>query len=268
MNRKIGINIDRGTVWGHGELMREVAAVGFDGVFTSSDPEFVAATAEYCRKYGLDYTSLHAPFRGINAMWENGEQAQDMLAQLCASADLAAEYGVPVIVAHLSSGDDAPHVTDAGLENFTRLVDHAREKGITVAFENQRKLGNIAVIFELFENDPSVGFCWDVGHEKCFAYGREYMPLFGKRCIYTHIHDNHQAHGGDEHLLPFEGTIDYKNTARRIVQAGYEGPLTLEIAEPSTPGERYADLTARQFAEKAYAAVDQIRNLCEEAETE
>ena len=94
------------------------------------------------------------------------------------------------------------------------------------------------------------------------------MPLFGKRCIYTHIHDNHCVHEGDEHLLPFDGIIDYKKTARQIAEAGYHGTLTLELALPEAPGDRYADITAREYAEKAFSAADRIRKLCEEAEKE
>lgn len=264
--RKTGINIDRGVLWGVEPFARAVSDAGFDCVFTSSDPEHVANVARLCERYGLTYESLHAPFHGINAIWGADGAAEDMVLRLCGSVDLAAEYGIPIVVAHLSSGDDAPHVTDAGIENFTRFVSYAKEKGVAVAFENQRKLGNIAVIFELFENDPAVGFCWDVGHEKCFAYGREYMPLFGGRCIYTHIHDNHCVHEGDEHLLPFDGAIDHKKTARRIAEAGYRGTLTLELELPEDPGDRYAELTAREYAEKAFAAVDRLRKMCEEAD--
>ncbi len=265
--RKLGINIDPGVIWGVEPFARAVAAAGFDCVFTmGTDAEYVSRISSLCRETGMEYESLHAPFHGINAMWFNDEAAEEMLAKLCLSVDLAAQHEIPIVVAHLSSRDDAPHVTDAGIENFIRFVDYAKQKGVKVAFENQRKLGNIAVIFELFENDPFVGFCWDVGHEKCFAYGREYMPLFGKRCIYTHIHDNHCAHEGDEHLMPFDGAIDYEKTALQIAKAGYRGTLTLELALPEDTGDRYADLTAPEYAQMAFAAVDRIRQMCEEAE--
>ena len=146
---------------------------------------------------------------------------------------------------------------------FDSIVNYAAKKGITIAVENQRKLGNIATILELYNKDCNVGFCWDVGHEKCFARGREYMPLFGDRCIATHIHDNNMIYNCDEHLIPFDGKIDYRRTAELLKQYDYKGSLMLELDLPGARSDKYRELTLQQFVQKAYAAVNRLRIISE-----
>lgn len=127
------------------------------------------------------------------------------------------------------------------------------------AFENQRKLANLAWAMETFGPDSNVGFCWDCGHESCFTPGREYMPIFGKRLVCTHIHDNHGIYNGDDHMLPFDACMDFEKVARQIRESGYEGSLMLEVG----PGahEVYQNLTWEEFFERAAVAVKRLRDL-------
>ena len=116
-------------------------------------------------------------------------------------------------------------------------------KGVQIAFENQRKLANIAWTFEEIEDAPNVGFCWDTGHENCFTPGRQYMPLFGKKLICTHIHDNNGVFDHDEHLLPFDGKLDFVRAARQIRESGFTGALVLEVEPPES-----SEIAARRVA--------------------
>jgi sugar phosphate isomerase/epimerase len=47
--------------------------------------------------------------------------------------------------------------------------------------------------------------------------------------VTTHIHDNHGER--DEHLLPYEGTIDWNATLAALPS---EVPFVLELKEPTT----------------------------------
>ena len=127
-----------------------------------------------------------------------------------------------------------------------------------LAFENQRKLANLAWAMETFEDTDMVGFCWDCGHESCFTPGREYMPLFGKRLLCTHIHDNEGEYNKDSHLIPFDGNINYERFAEHIRNSGYQGPLTLEVIAKNS--HRYDDITPDEYLEKAATAVKRLVN--------
>ena len=262
--RKIGINVDDNVIYGVEPFLRCVANTGFDSVFTNSeDPDYVKWISERCSESGLTYEALHAPFKNINDIWYHNEASQQMVKRLCDAVSLAAQHHVPIVVVHLSSGEQCPHVTDAGLENFDAVVRFAKERGVILAVENQRKLGNISTIFEIYEKDSNVGFCWDVGHEACFARGKEYMPLFSDRCVMTHIHDNNCRHNVDEHLIPFDGQIDFRRTADLIHNSNYTGTLMLELDLPHEGSDKYRNLNLEQFVSKAYAAINRLRIIAE-----
>ena len=63
----------------------------------------------------------------------------------------------------------------------------------------------------------------------------------------------------DEHLLPFDGQIDFWRVADLLHAANYTGTLALEIDLPHEGSDKYANLSLEQFVGKAYAAVNRLR---------
>jgi len=262
--RKIGMNIRASLLRSDEDCARYMQAMaenGFTATFTGMvELPRQVEIANMLSRYGIEYETLHAPSAGINNMWLPGEEGDAKLAQLCQCIDHAKAAGAGIVIVHLSSGENAPPVTDAGRERFARLVDHADLTGVRVAFENQRKLANIAWAFETFGEDRNVGFCWDCGHETAFAHGRQYMPLFGKRLICTHIHDNFGVFQQDKHMLPFDGTFDFDRFARQIRESGYQGSLMLEVDYNKSP-DLYGELTHEGYIARAAAAVKKLRDM-------
>ena len=254
---KIGVSFRINPETDMNEELRLLRSIGFDGVFTMfSGFQETEDYANAIRDAGLDYSSVHAPFKGINAIWQEGEEGEAMLQQLCDTVEGCRQFDIPVAVIHLSSGENAPCINDLGHSRWDRLVDCAVKNNVTLALENQRKLANIAFMFEVYDNVDQVRFCWDTGHEACFAGGREYMPLFGKKLAYTHIHDNFRRHGEDLHLIPFEGSIHFDRVAQLLKQYSYQGPLTLELKV--NPNRTFEDQHRR-----AYAAATKLREMIE-----
>lgn len=261
--RTVGINVSSDISFGTKNYIECVASAGFDSIFTcGNDEEYISYVNKLCLQNKLKYETLHAPFDGINDLWY-ADSGKAVLKRLEHSVELAENNGIGIVIVHLSSKENCPPVTDAGLRHFDELVNFAARKNIVLAVENQRKLGNIATILELYDKDTNVGFCWDVGHEKCFAHGREYMPLFGDRCVTTHIHDNNLRYNVDEHLIPYDGSIDYRRTAELLNQYDYKGTLMLEIDLPKEGSDKYKELSLEQFVYKAYAAVNRLRIISE-----
>lgn len=255
--RKIGINLGARTDLSTEAYIRTIRELGFETVFTMSPavkedpsiPKLVEAA-------GLCFDTLHAPFGHINDIWyaeDNG-----MYRELTDCVDACAQVGAPIAVVHLSAGMQPPPPTDIGRGRFSELVSYAMGKGIRIAFENQRMLGNIAWAFEEFQDAENVGFCWDCGHEACFTPGRQYMPLFGSRLICTHIHDNSKQFNADLHQLPFDGGIDFDTVASQIRGSGFDGPLMLEVNGRS---ELYSGFTAEAFLQRAAQAVKRLRRM-------
>jgi sugar phosphate isomerase/epimerase len=53
------------------------------------------------------------------------------------------------------------------------------------------------------------------------------VETVSEHLITTHVHDNRGR--TDDHLLPFEGTIDWPSALTAVQKVGYEGVLLFEI---------------------------------------
>ena len=221
---------------------------GFEATFFMSNDPQMASRVSLLREAGIAIDNCHAPFDGINNMWLPTAAGDEMLARLENSLEACARYEIPALIVHVSSGENPPRVGDTGLARFDRLVAHAEALGVTIAFENQRKLGNLALFMDYY---PAAGFCFDTGHEACFTPGREYMPLFASRMIALHLHDNSAVYNADDHILPYDGKVDLERAARQIAASPYRGTIMSE----SFKTDFYKDLTPDQYFARAEAAI-------------
>ena len=266
--RKLGINLGACSGLSREEYAEKMVELGFGATFTGvyETEEEQSEVANLLARHGIAYETIHAPFRKYtNHLWLDCEEGDMMLATLKNCIDRCKLVGAPVAVVHLSSGDQAPPVTDIGRARFTSLVEHAAKNGVTVAFENQRKLSNIAWTFETFSAEDSVGFCWDCGHEACFTPGREYMPLFGKRLVCLHIHDNLGVYNQDCHMIPFDGTFNFSRFAEHLRNANFDGTLMMELSAKKPMklygNPIYENLTPEEYLQRAANAVKKLRDM-------
>ena len=248
MTQKIGIIFDTCREITDRERVAFMKKHGFEATFLMANDPKIDERCALLRENGIVCENTHAPFDGINAIWYADAAGDAMEARLMDSLDTCARNGIPTVIVHLSSGDLPPRVCDAGLARFDRLLARAEVLGVTVAFENQRKLGNLALAMEYY---PKAGFCFDTGHEACFTPGRQYMPLFGSRTVALHLHDNCGAYNADDHILPYDGKVDLERCARQLA----ESPFTGAIMSESFKTAFYDALTPAQYYERAEMAV-------------
>ena len=257
---KIGINYANYFTDNIEETLRNLADIGFEAVFTGHFAEGPTETfANAAFQNGLAYESIHAPYDRINDIWYAGEPGEAMLARLCDCVKTCGKYQIPIAVVHLSSGENPPRINDIGYRRFAKLIEEAVKNNVTLAFENQRKLANLAFIFETFSNVEQVKFCWDVGHEACFTDGIEFMELFGKKAVYTHIHDNFSQYNRDLHLIPFDGNIDFYRCAQLLKKHNYNSTLTLEILPKAS--DLYTEISFDAYYRKAFSAAKKLRDM-------
>lgn len=255
--------MDIGIVWdacgwnviGTAEQIDLLKRHGFTHIFIDAHHPDLDNTVHAVREAGIAVDFCHAPFDHINDMWLDGEAGDVMLGRLKSCVDSCARLSIPTLIVHLSAGDNCPHITDCGFTRFKALVDHADESGVIIAFENQRKLANIAFAFEVY---PTARFCWDTGHEDCFAYGRRYMPLFGDKLVSLHIHDNDGEHNHDFHMIPFDSKVDFDRVARSIAEVRFEGTIMLEVFRKAT--HFYDGMSDDEYYARAAAAAARIRD--------
>ncbi len=70
-----------------------------------------------------------------------------------------------------------------------------------------------------------VGICLDFGHAHMDGDLVDAIETVSEHLVTTHVHDNRGR--TDDHLLPFEGTIDWPGALTAIQKVGYEGTLLL-----------------------------------------
>ena len=256
---KFGIEWDPDCSISIDERARLMKKNGFDVTFVGLENENFDEILAILKKHDILCENCHAPFDGINHMWVAGEAGDRMLERLCKCVDDCARNGIATLVVHLSSGWNPPRMNDIGFERYDRLMRHADEKGVTIAYENIRRLDNVAYALG---NYAQAGFCWDVGHEACYTGDIEFMPLFGRRMVAIHLHDNNALRGEDLHLLPYDGKVDMERAAKHFAKSGYQGALMLEVTRKTARMDSFEAFyaKARSVAERFASRVEAFRN--------
>lgn len=245
------------------DALEKIKNAGFETFFTSSfgSVSKTAAIKKRADELGLTYEFIHAPFHGINEMWMPGLGYLTMFNAMKQSIDEAAENGIPYVITHVSSGWNPPQVNDLGLSRYDDIVLYAQKRGVIIAFENLRLLGNLACLIQRYEHMDNVKFCFDNGHEHCYTKTINWLDIFTTKTCCTHIHDNmgrpfdDKANDFDQHLLPFDGTYNYEKMMRKLDEYGYAGSLMLEVWQ-NTP--EYQAMSHEEFLATCYERIKKI----------
>ena len=245
------------------ERIRLIGNAGFDAVFfpwEENNP--VEECAAAAKESGLIIQSIHAPFKTAADMWSDDKEKGDTaLNELKNSLLFCAKHEVPIMVTHAFIGFNDHTPTAAGVERFGELVKCADKYGVKIAFENTEGEEYLTALMNAFKNEPSVGFCWDTGHEMCYNHSNDMLSLYGDKLICTHLNDNLGIRNyegkitylDDLHLLPFDGIADWDNIAARLKAHNYHDILTFELTTVSKPGRHENDLYAKMLPEEYLA---------------
>ena len=236
-------------------------------------------TVRHARAQGLAIQSLHGPLRGMPAMWSpDPEIARPILNDLLQSAVDCAALGIPILVVHPWNGVDYTFRQDGFcFDHFDTLVTQAEKEGICIAFENLEGPEYLCALMARYCG-ASVGFCWDSGHERCYAPGWDFLSRFGHRLVMTHLNDNlgvtdpsGRLHGTDDlHLLPGDGILDWEDTVRRLNAAKRQEILNFEL-KIRPKGDRckldlYSKMPLKQYFQTAYQRAYAACKGCQEAQ--
>ena len=236
------------------EQIRLMQENGFFHTFSMSDKEeLTSEEIKKIQKSGITFDFLHLPFREINNLYSDFETSLPMFKIISEGIEKCARHEIPQAVLHLSAGKKPP-INDVGIERFCVLMEKARSLGVKIAFENLRTLGNISLTFEKHED---AGFCWDTGHEVCFTPGKKFMPLFADRLSAVHLHDNRGIYDSDDHMIPYDGKVDFNRVAKELANAGYNGTLMAELHKTRT--EAYQTMSAKDFYKRAAEALNKLK---------
>ena len=235
-------------------IMSEIARAGIPAIelfcsrthFDYWAPLEVRELANWLSAHNLTLHSVHAPTdRDSSPTRESGipisicdvERLRrlDAVDEIKRALDLAESIPFRFLVQHLGFPRESPDSRkwDAAFNSLEHLALFAKQRGVTIALENTPgELARPANLRHFIEDTRlhDLRLCFDTGHahmedglESSFGAMRELV-------VTTHVHDNHGEK--DEHLLPYEGTIDW-NVALKAM--GGELPIVLELKEQAAP---------------------------------
>src|SRR5579863_8272193 len=241
------------------ELLGQISEAGFEAVeifgtrshFDYTTKQEVQTIASALSQHGLAMASLHAPTsRDLSAMREGGAplsitevervrriEAMDELKRVI---DVAEDLPFSRLILHMGGSRETadPRKRDAAFSSLEHLVLHAHHRGVTIAVENTTsEMGDPPYLRAFVDETRLTGlrFNFDIGHahladgpeneriEKAFTHLRELA-------VSAHIHDNHGEK--DEHLPPYDGSIDWESAVKILKSATQPDlALTLELKE-------------------------------------
>jgi sugar phosphate isomerase/epimerase len=245
------------------ELIGQIRDGGFNALeifcsrahFDYASRQEVRALAGLLEAKQMKLNSLHAPTsKDSSATRESGQPLSvcevekvrriEAMDEFKRAIDVSEDLPFSRMVLHMGgSREEAdPRKRDAAFSTLEHLVLHAHHAGVTLAVENTTsEMGEPAYLRAFVDETRLTGlrFNFDVGHAN-LADGpaeerleRGFAPM--KDLVASlHLHDNHGDK--DEHLLPYEGSIDW-GAAIPLLKSAPNGPLpvVLELKEKFGP---------------------------------
>ena len=151
-----------------------------------------------------------------------------------AALDIARRIPAGVFVVHLGTpvvqgGENNRTAACRSVEEICRLAEPI---GIRVALEViPNPLSDAASLVDLLETDldaPRTGICLDFGHAFLMGDVADTIETVAEHLITTHVHDNNGKK--DDHLVPFEGRINWDIALMTMQKVGYDGTYLMELA--------------------------------------
>ena len=261
------------------EHLLEIAAHGFESIelfatrthFDYHNSAAVADLQQWLADAGLELHGIHAPVNEsfVDGRWgkpltlaslDRGERAR-AVEEAEQSLHIARRIETTVLVTHLgvprspSTGPDDNN-RDAARRSVEELLRLAAPLHVAVAVEIiPNELSRAGSLVHFVEEDleaPGAGICLDFGHAHLEGDLLDAIETVSGHLVTTHVHDNHGR--SDDHLVPFEGTIEWPAAMTAVQKVGYDRTLVFEIAAHGPPKNTLARAQrARQKLESLLA---------------
>jgi len=240
------------------EHLAQIASYGFTAVevfatrshFDYHDPAAIDALGQWLQETGLTLHGIHAPITDrltppdqwgdviSNAVSDNAKR-QAAVREADAALNIARKIPTSVLVVHLGTptvqgGENNKTAAFRSVEEICRI---AAPIGIRVALEViPNDLSDPQSLVTMIERDldaPHAGICLDFGHAFLMADVPDVVEAVAEHLIATHVHDNKRK--SDDHLVPFEGKIDWDAALMSMQKVGYDGTYLMEVRNTSDP---------------------------------
>jgi sugar phosphate isomerase/epimerase len=231
--------------------VREIASNGFTHVelfttqthFDCGNPASVADLQGWLAEAGLELHSVHAPVvesysegrwgAAISLAANDQDARMKAVGETEQALQVARRIPFRFFVLHLGLPRPAENSRDAARRSVEALQRAAEPLGVRLVVEvlpnELSRAASLVHFVEKVVDLRDVGICLDFGHAHMDGDIVDAIETVSEHLMTTHVHDNRGR--SDDHLLPFEGTIDWPAALTAIQKVGYDGTLMFELPE-------------------------------------
>ena len=237
-------------------LLAEISQAGMSGIeifcapqhFSYRSPERVRELGDALSEYRLELHALHSPTErdlapgresGVAISISDTERIRrlDAVDEIKRALEVAEQIPFRFLVQHLGHGRQMAdqRKIDAAFSSLEGLTLFAKARGVTIALENKPdELGSPSSLQHFITDTHlhDLRLCFDTGHAHLEPDVEAGFDMMRDRVATTHVHDNHGEK--DEHLLPFEGSIDWDAFLTAFAAAPQALPIVLELKEQAS----------------------------------
>ena len=189
--------------------------------------------AELADKYGLITDNAHIPYFTADDIWYDNISAQQVMDKHIFEVEQAYRSGIDTLVFHPFN---IKKPVDGDYELFKYRInvlgEWANKCKVKIAIENLADNSTLREILDMTSDNEYIGLCFDSGHNN-LAEKDDFSLIdkYANRLFAIHMHDNNSL--SDQHILPFEGNVNWSSLIKSIEASGYEKSFMLESSCPN-----------------------------------
>lgn len=203
----------------------------------------VRDVAQWFSDHGLHLHSLHAPLypdtdwgrlggQPVSITYTERGHRIDSMDEIKRAIDVAERVPFRYLILHMGLPDEEYELRkfDAAFTSIEHLRIFAKERGAEILLENipnELSTPERLLSFIHYTRMENLKICFDVGHAHMVGSVKDAFQTLKDRILSTHVHDNNKEK--DDHLLPFDGDINWVETVRDFRSLDGQFPLLFEV---------------------------------------
>jgi sugar phosphate isomerase/epimerase len=234
-----------------GHILDKILAAGISQIeifaarqhFDYHDTNHVRDVAQWFRDQDLKLHSLHAPLYAdhdwgrsgsvpISVTYLQRRLRIDSMEEIKRSIEVAEILPFKYLILHLGLPEEQYEIEryDAAMTSLEHLRIYAKERGAQILIENvpnELTTPERILQFIQYTRMDDLKICFDTGHAHMGSGVESSFQTLKDRIVSTHVNDNHGDK--DDHLLPFEGDINWVKTVRDFRALDGQFPILFEV---------------------------------------
>lgn len=259
--------------------IRSIEIFGSPSHFNFRNPKAVRDIADCLGEYQIQLHALHSPTERNQAATRESAipisisdperiRRNDAVDEVKRALEVAERIPFRYLVQHIGHGRESAdgRKLDAAFNSLEHLGIFAKQRGVVIALENTPSELGSPLTLQQFIADTHLNdlkLCLDLGHAHIEDGISASFEAMRDRIVTLHVHDNHGEK--DEHLLPYEGSIDWDAAIEGILATpgiSDSPPMVIELKEQSAAVSSHANAPSHASS----PSLDQIRSVWDRLE--